>query len=117
LKESGIPLTNIEGLEVIAIITHQETSQFYELNLKDDGKAVPDILLNDGIFSGIFVPSLDGHYSILVTAKYQIPRPVSSPAPLLDAFVKWHSQSSGKLFPIDQINIGCGSGHLGKFSF
>lgn len=74
-----------------ALITNGATS--YELVLNDDG-SIPDILSEDGIFSGYFVPTADGDYRITVRfMKRTTTRKVAT-------FIK--ESSLGRLLPIDQ---------------
>ncbi|XP_021958389.1 calcium-activated chloride channel regulator 1 [Folsomia candida] len=81
----------IEGMYADALITNGATS--YELVLNDDG-SIPDILSEDGIFSGYFVPTADGDYRITVRfMKRTTTRKVAT-------FIK--ESSLGRLLPIDQ---------------
>lgn len=108
------------------VITPPSTvTDVWSLELKDNGNASPDITTNDGIFSGAFVPRLidtankyNGAYKLFVTVKYTAPdtttTTTTSAGAMYEGPLERKSSSLGKLFPVDQGHIGCGSGYLGR---
>ncbi|XP_021958332.2 uncharacterized protein LOC110854228 [Folsomia candida] len=129
LDQDGIPFQATLGLNVTAVISCPTApgKHAWSVQLKDDGSASPDITTNDGIFSGEFVPEVtddmvefDGMYEIFVIAKYEKFVEPTVPTKIMDGKNETQNFASfspiGRLFPVDQGHIGCGSGYLGCWS-
>ncbi|OXA45750.1 Calcium-activated chloride channel regulator 4A [Folsomia candida] len=125
LEQDGIPFQATPGLVVTAVISCPTAPDVHtwSVELRDDGSTSPDMATNDGIFSGEFVPTIygnpadfDGMYEIFVTAKFDPPvEETTTPWRIMEDASQRFS-SIGRLFPIDQRQIGCGSGYLGCWS-
>lgn len=117
MEQGSIPLSWTDGLDVFAYIVQPETAEVYKVELKDDGGAVPDVSRNDGIFSGTFVPTSNGLHNIFVSVKYRIPPPPKHHhVKNITIHELQSSRSVGKLFPVDQVHVGCGSSYSGTLA-
>jgi hypothetical protein len=68
LELKGQPLISLKNLEASATLCKQDDpSQCWTTALTDNGAGFPDLIKNDGILSGIFVPSEIGKYNCWTT--------------------------------------------------
>jgi hypothetical protein len=82
-----------------AVIKEKLGSVKWRIPLVDNGQGNPDVVENDGVYSGTFIPPADGAYTITVHVRNEVPAPAQGT----------FQRPSGlpRLLPIDQTQLGC----------
>jgi hypothetical protein len=96
----GQRVLSLESVSASVILTNRFSRQTWSIPLLDDGSYLPDVSANDGIYSGIFTPPLDGLYKIYVTVTHhRLTNEVSQESV--------NVTSLGRLISEDQSRFGC----------
>ena len=83
-----------------ALIREKSGSQAWKISLMDNGFGNPDVVENDGVYSGSFIPLNNGAYQITVHVKNQISvNPSETRFERLSNLVR--------LIPINQTELDC----------
>ena len=102
ITENSQPVVGLHSVE--ATITNFESQQtIFNVPLQDNGPNGVDVMSEDGVYSGYFVPTEDGQYVVTVT--------VSGHRANRDFLVDHvHRDSAVQTFlPVDQKTVGCPS--------